>query len=65
MANVNYSKYVLLTGCINMLMYVLVHPTFLIYFPCETRHKEIIKLSPEFLHSSTKPKWGKHKTTDG
>ena len=28
-ASVNYSKYILLTGCINILMYVLVDPTFL------------------------------------
>jgi len=48
-----------------MLMYVLVHPTFLIHFPCETHHKEDIKLSPEFLFSSTKPNWDKHKTADG
>jgi len=55
----------MLTVFINMFMYALVHRTFLINFPCETHHKEVIKLSPEFLYSSTKPNWEKHKITDG
>ena len=65
MADVKYPKYILPTGCINMLIYVLVYPAFLIHFSCDNHRKEVIILFAEFLFSRTKPNWDKHKTTDG